>query len=92
MPKKRMRNHRWSVLIAVVAALAAGLYYVSWKLHYRQVVRIADSSLSVEAGHKSPEKCWQLDRARAALAIEAAALCAVVAQILGNNPEKFILD
>lgn len=55
-----------------IAALAAGLYYVSWKLHYRQVVRIAEASLSVEEGHNFPQKCWQLDRARAALAIEAA--------------------
>ncbi len=56
-----------------VAALSAALYYVSWKLHYRQVVRIAESSLSVEEGHKFPQKRWQLDRSRAALAIESGA-------------------
>jgi uncharacterized membrane protein len=53
-----------------VAALAAVLYHVSWKQHFRQVVRIAEASLSVEEGHKFPQRRWQLDRSRAALAIE----------------------
>jgi uncharacterized membrane protein len=54
-----------------VMALAAGLYYVSWKLHLRQVVRITASSVTVEEGRKTPIKRWQLDSA--ALAIEAPA-------------------
>lgn len=53
-----------------VLALAASLYYVGWKLSFRQVIRVAPDSLSVAEGHYYPKRSWQLDRQRAALAVE----------------------
>ncbi len=51
-------------------ALAVGLYYVCWKLSFRQVIRVAPDSLSIAEGHYYPRRSWQLDRQRAAVAVQ----------------------
>jgi uncharacterized membrane protein len=51
-------------------ALAIGLYYACWKLRFRQVIRVAPDSLTITEGHYYPKRSWQLDRQRAALAVE----------------------
>jgi uncharacterized membrane protein len=58
------------IAIVELLCLAAGFYYVCWKLTFKQVIRIAPDSLSIAAGHYRPTGNWQFDRTRAALALE----------------------
>lgn len=53
-----------------VAALAWALYYVSWKLSFRQVIRISDRDLVIEEGHYFPKRTWRMDRADTAVTVE----------------------
>ena len=53
-----------------VVALAWALYYVSWKLSFRQVIRISDDDLVVEEGHYFPKRTWRMDRTLTAIAVE----------------------
>lgn len=50
--------------------LSGALYYVSWKLNYRQVIRFDDNELTIEKGYYSPRKTWRLTREDTALNIE----------------------
>lgn len=52
-----------------ILCLGACLYYVNWKLSYRQVIRLSDRALTVEQGHYYPKQRWRLDPDRAALAV-----------------------
>jgi uncharacterized membrane protein len=52
-----------------MAALGSALYYVNWKLQYRQVITLSDDTVRVEKGHYVPKRSWQLQRAGAALAV-----------------------
>ncbi len=51
-------------------ALAGALYFVSWKLGFRQIIRIEPDSVSVAEGYYFPQRDWQLDRSRTALAVQ----------------------
>lgn len=51
-------------------ALSGALYYVSWKLNYRQVIRFKHNDLTIEKGYYSPKKTWRFKREDAALHIE----------------------
>lgn len=50
--------------------LSGALYYVSWKLNYRQVIRFERNELTIEKGYYSPKKTWRLKCEDAALSIE----------------------
>ncbi len=51
-------------------ALTVALYFVCWKLSFRQVIRIGPECVSVAEGYYFPKRDWQLDRSRAALAVQ----------------------
>jgi uncharacterized membrane protein len=51
-------------------ALTAALYFVCWKLSFKQVIRIGPECVSVAEGYHFPKRDWQLDRSRAALAVQ----------------------
>lgn len=53
-----------------LAALAAALYFVCWKLGFRQVIRISPDSISIAEGYYFPSRDWRLDRSRTALAVQ----------------------
>lgn len=53
-----------------VAAVAAGLYAVCWKLQQRQVLSLRGELLLLEKGHYQPCLSWQLPRQRASLSVE----------------------
>jgi uncharacterized membrane protein len=62
----------WPVLPfagAELAALAAALYYVNWKLEYRHVITLSDDSVCIDKGHYLPRRHWRFDRHQAALAV-----------------------
>lgn len=52
--------------------LSGALYYVSWKLNYRQVIHLAQDHLTIEKGYYSPKKAWRFKREDVALTIEPA--------------------
>ena len=52
-----------------ILSLGACLYYVCWKLNYRQVIRLNADELTVEQGHYHPRQRWQMDHRAAALAV-----------------------
>ena len=43
---------------AELIGLAAALYYVNWKLEYRQVVTLQTSSIKIEKGYFVPKRTW----------------------------------
>ncbi len=45
-----------------IAAVSAGLYYAQWKLSYRHVIAIDDTSVTIEQGVYRPSKQWQFER------------------------------
>lgn len=53
-----------------VIALAAGLYYASWKLNYRQFIRLNSETLTLEKGVYRPKNCWQWQKQNVLLSIE----------------------
>jgi uncharacterized membrane protein len=62
----------WPVLPfagAEIAALAAALYYVNWKLEYRHVITLSNDAVFIDKGHYAPKRRWRFDREKAALAI-----------------------
>ncbi|AQA20366.1 hypothetical protein BST95_17105 [Halioglobus japonicus] len=50
-------------------ALGSALYYVNWKLQYRQVITLSDDEVRIEKGHYFPRQCWQFQRETAGLNI-----------------------
>lgn len=63
----------WPVLPFVgleIAALAAGLYYVSWKLQQRHVLRLAVDGLVVEKGIYHPRRTWRFPRQGLSVSVE----------------------
>lgn len=50
-------------------ALAGALYYVNWKLQYRHVITVSNSSVRVDKGYYAPRQSWQFSRHGAGLAI-----------------------
>ena len=52
-----------------LAALGAALYYVNWKLEYRQVITLSEDSVRIDKGYYEPRQSWQFDRREAALAV-----------------------
>lgn len=62
----------WPVLPfagAEIAALAAALYYVNWKLEYRHVITLSADSVLIDKGHYVPRRHWRFERSQAALAV-----------------------
>ncbi len=51
-------------------ALSSALYYVSWKLNYRQVINFEHDQLTIEKGYYRPKKVWRFKREDAMLTIE----------------------
>lgn len=45
-----------------ITAVAIALYYVSWKLNYRQVVRLSEQWLCIEKGVYYPKQSWRWPR------------------------------
>jgi uncharacterized membrane protein len=43
-------------------ALGSTLYYVCWKLRYRHVVTLEDTSVLIQKGHYHPRQQWRFDR------------------------------
>lgn len=50
-------------------ALGGALYYVNWKLEYRQVITLNENSVSIDKGYYAPRQSWRFDRREAALAV-----------------------
>ncbi len=53
-------------------AVSGALYYVSWKLNYRQVIELELDRLTIEKGYYKPKKVWRFKREDVALTIEPA--------------------
>lgn len=53
-----------------MSALAAALYYVSWKLSYQEVLTLSQDKLIIEKGVYRPRKTWTLPRNKVSLSIE----------------------
>jgi uncharacterized membrane protein len=51
-------------------ALIGALYVVCVKLGFRQVIRIEPDCVNVAEGYYFPQRDWQLDRSRTALAVQ----------------------
>ncbi len=51
-------------------ALGSALYYVQWKLQYRQVITFDGDRVLVEKGHYYPRRSWQFPRRLAGVAVE----------------------
>ena len=47
---------------AEIIGLAAALYYVNWKLEYRQVVTFQAASVKIEKGYFVPKRTWLWER------------------------------
>ena len=47
---------------AELIGLAAALYYVNWKLEYRQVVTFQAASVKIEKGYFVPKRTWLWER------------------------------
>ena len=63
----------WPVLPFVgleIAGLAAGLYYVCWKLQQRHVLRLAVDGLVVEKGIYRPRQVWRFPRQGLSVSVE----------------------
>ncbi len=52
-----------------LAALAAALYYVNWKLQYRHVITVSDDNVRIDKGFYAPQRSWQFRRDSAGLAV-----------------------
>ncbi|MFN2328138.1 MAG: DUF2244 domain-containing protein [Chromatocurvus sp.] len=52
-----------------LAALGSALYYVNWKLEYRQVITLSEDSVRIDKGYYAPRQTWQFDRREASLAV-----------------------
>ena len=50
-------------------ALGSALYYVNWKLQYRQVITVSQDSVRIDKGHYYPRQSWQFPRQRTGLSI-----------------------
>ncbi|PLW70287.1 DUF2244 domain-containing protein [Pseudohalioglobus lutimaris] len=50
-------------------ALGAALYYVNWKLQYRQVITVSDDSIRIDKGHYRPRQSYQFARQRTGLTV-----------------------
>lgn len=63
----------WPVLPFVgleIAALAAGLYYVCWKLQQRHVLRMGVDGLVIEKGIYYPRQTWRFPRQGLSVSVE----------------------
>ena len=52
-----------------LTALGAALYYVNWKLQYRQVITVNETSVQVDEGYLAPRQRHQFTRQAAALSV-----------------------
>jgi len=50
-------------------ALSSALYYVQWKLQYRQVITLDADSVRIDKGHYYPRRSWRFPRQRAGLTV-----------------------
>ena len=50
-------------------ALGGALYYVNWKLQYRQVITFSENTVNIDKGYYAPTKNWRFQRQRAGLSI-----------------------
>lgn len=62
----------WPVLPfagAELLALGSALYYVNWKLEYRHVITLDESTVRIDKGYYAPKRHWRIARDEAALAV-----------------------
>ncbi len=52
-----------------LTALGAALYYVNWKLQYRQVITVNEHSVQVDEGYLAPRQRHRFTRPAAALSV-----------------------
>ena len=52
-----------------LAALAGALYYVNWKLQYRQIITFNNEQIRIDKGFYSPRRAWALPREESRLAV-----------------------
>ena len=52
-----------------ILALSAALYYVNWKLEYRQVITLSEDSVRIDKGYYAPKQSWKMQRQEASLAV-----------------------
>lgn len=52
-----------------LGALGLALYYVNWKLEYRQVITLQADHIHIQKGHYVPKRSWTFPRQRAFLSI-----------------------
>ncbi|MEQ8517334.1 MAG: DUF2244 domain-containing protein [Chromatocurvus sp.] len=52
-----------------LTALGSALYYVNWKLEYRQVITLSEDSVRIDKGYYAPRQSWHFDRREASLAV-----------------------
>ncbi|MEP4147403.1 MAG: DUF2244 domain-containing protein [Halioglobus sp.] len=50
-------------------ALGSALYYVNWKLQYRHVITLNETSVKIDKGHYYPKRSWRFSREGSGLSI-----------------------
>jgi uncharacterized membrane protein len=52
-----------------MAALGSALYYVCWKLRYRQVITLEANTVRIQKGYYHPKQEWRFDTDKTALSV-----------------------
>jgi uncharacterized membrane protein len=52
-----------------ISALGGALYYVCWKLQYRQVITLNDEAVRIDKGYYAPRRSWQFNRSHTGLSV-----------------------
>lgn len=52
-----------------LSCLGGALYYVNWKLNFRHVIRLSETTVSIEKGHYAPRKRYQFERSETRVAV-----------------------
>ena len=52
-----------------IMALGSALYYVNWKLQYRQVITLSEDHLRIDKGFYAPRQSWEFSRIDSGLAV-----------------------
>ena len=53
-----------------MTALGCALYYVNWKLQYRQVITFSEDTVNIDKGYYAPKKSYRFQRQRTGLSIQ----------------------
>lgn len=59
----------WPFAGLEILLLSGALYYVCWKLHFRQVLIMTERDIKIEKGYYYPKQSWQFRRSTSAFCV-----------------------